>query len=90
MHGFDEYFGSLYHLNASKEPENEDYPKDPEFLKKFGPRGVIRSKADSKGGQTVEDTGQLTKKRMETIDEETLAVAKDFVTRQKNAGKPFF
>jgi len=90
MHGFDEYFGSLYHLNASEEPENEDYPKDPEFLKKFGPRGVIRSKADGKGGQTVEDTGQLTKKRMETVDEETLAAAKDFVTRQKNAGKPFF
>jgi arylsulfatase len=90
MHGFDEYFGSLYHLNASEEPENLDYPKDPEFLKKFGPRGVIRSKADGKGGQTVEDTGPLTKKRMETIDEETLAAAKDFVTRQKNAGKPFF
>jgi arylsulfatase len=90
MHGFDEYFGSLYHLNASEEPENEDYPKDPEFLKKFGPRGVIRAKADGKGGQTIEDTGPLTKKRMETIDEETLALAKDFVTRQKNAGKPFF
>jgi arylsulfatase A-like enzyme len=90
MHGFDEYFGSLYHLNASEEPENLDYPKDPAFLKKFGPRGVIRSKADGKGGQTIEDTGPLTKKRMETIDEETLAAAKDFVTRQKNAGKPFF
>ena len=90
MHGFDEYFGSLYHLNASEEPENIDYPKDPAFLKKFGPRGVIRSKADGKGGQTIEDTGPLTKKRMETIDEETLAAAKDFVTRQKNAGKPFF
>ena len=62
----------------------------PAFLKKFGPRGVIRSKADGKGGQTIEDTGPLTKKRMETIDEETLAAAKDFVTRQKNAGKPFF
>ena len=90
MHGFDEYFGSLYHLNASEEPENLDYPKDPAFLKKFGPRGVIRSKADGKGGQTIEDTGPLTKKRMETIDEETLAAAKDFVTRQKSAGKPFF
>ena len=90
MHGFDEYFGSLYHLNASEEPENLDYPKDPEFLKKFGPRGVLRSKADGKGGQTIEDTGPLTKKRMETIDEETLAAAKDFITRQKNAGKPFF
>lgn len=90
MHGFDEYFGSLYHLNASEEPENEDYPKDPEFLKKFGPRGVIRSKADGKGGQAVEDTGPLTKKRMETIDEETLGLAKDFITRQRNANKPFF
>ena len=62
----------------------------PEFLKKFGPRGVLRSKADGKGGQTIEDTGPLTKKRMETIDEETLAAAKDFITRQNNAGKPFF
>lgn len=90
MHGFDEYLGSLYHLNASEEPENEDYPKDQEFLKTFGPRGVIRAKADGKGGQSVEDTGPLTKKRMETIDEETLAAAKDFITRQKNANKPFF
>ena len=90
LHGFDEYFGSLYHLNASEEPENLDYPKDPAFLKKYGPRGVLRTKADGKGGQTIEDTGPLTKKRMETIDEETLTAAKDFVTRQKNAGKPFF
>ena len=90
MHGFDEYFGSLYHLNASEEPENVDYPKSPEFLKKFGPRGVLRCKADGKGGQTIEDTGPLTKKRMETIDEETLAAASDFITRQKNANKPFF
>ncbi|HEY7229871.1 MAG TPA: arylsulfatase [Pseudolabrys sp.] len=90
MHGFDEYFGSLYHLNASEEPENEDYPKDPEFLKRFGPRGVIRAKADGKGGQTVEDTGPLTKKRMETIDEETLTLAKDFITRNKNSNTPFF
>jgi arylsulfatase len=90
MHGFDEYFGSLYHLNASEEPENEDYPKNPEFRQKFGPRGVIRAKADGKGGQTVEDTGQLTKKRMETIDEETLASAKDFITRNQKAGTPFF
>jgi arylsulfatase len=90
MHGFDEYFGSLYHLNASEEPENLDYPKDPEFLKRFGPRGVLRTKADGKGGQTIEDTGPLTKKRMETIDEETLAAAKDFIIRQKNDGKPFF
>src|SRR5262245_50327261 len=90
MHGFDEYFGSLYHLNASEEPENEDYPQDPEVLKRFGPRGVIRAKADGKGGQSVEDTGPLTKKRMETIDEETMASAKEFITRQKNANKPFF
>lgn len=90
MHGFDEYFGSLYHLNASEEPENMDYPKDPEFLKKFGPRGVLRCKADGKGGQTIEDTGPLTKKRMETIDEETFAAAKVFITRQKEAGQPFF
>src|SRR6266545_7363169 len=68
VHGFDEFFGNLYHLNAEEEPENEDYPKDPEFKKKFGPRGVLHSKADGKGGQTIEDTGPLTKKRMETID----------------------
>jgi len=86
MHGFDEYFGSLYHLNASEEPENLDYPKDPEFLKKFGPRGVIRASADGK----IEDTGPLTKKRMETIDDETLAAAIDFTKRQVQAGKPFF
>jgi arylsulfatase A-like enzyme len=89
-HGFDEFFGNLYHLNAEEEPENEDYPKNPEFRKKFGPRGVIRSTADGKGGQTVEDTGPLTKKRMETIDDETVAAAKDFMERQVKAGKPFF
>ena len=71
MHGFDEFFGSLYHLNAEEEPENLDYPKDPEFRKKFGPRGVLKCKADGKGGQTIENTGPLTKKRMETIDDET-------------------
>ncbi len=90
MHGFDEFFGNLYHLNAEEEPENTDYPKDPEFRKKFGPRGVLKCKADGKGGQTIEDTGPLTKKRMETIDDETLAAAKDFITRQTKAGKPFF
>jgi arylsulfatase A-like enzyme len=90
MHGFDEYFGSLYHLNASEEPENLDYPKNPEFLEKFGPRGVLKCKADGKGGQKIEDTGPLTKKRMETIDEETLAAAKDFIKRQESAGQPFF
>jgi arylsulfatase len=76
-HGFDEFFGNLYHLNAEEEPENPDYPKDPEFKKKFGPRGVIKSSADG----TIEDTGPLTKKRMETVDEETLAGALDFMDR---------
>jgi arylsulfatase A-like enzyme len=90
MHGFDEFFGNLYHLNAEEEPENMDYPKDPEFRKKFGPRGVLHCKADGKGGQTIEDTGPLTKKRMETIDEESLAAAKDFIKRQKDDDKPFF
>ena len=90
MHGFDEFFGNLYHLNAQEEPENLDYPKNPEFLKKYGPRGVLKCKADGEGGQTIEDTGPLTKKRMETIDEETIAAAKDFITRQAKAGQPFF
>jgi arylsulfatase A-like enzyme len=90
MHGFDEFLGSLYHLNANEEPENLDYPKNPEFLKKYGPRGVLKCKADGKGGQTIEDTGPLTKKRMETIDEEVTAAAKEFITRQAKAGKPFF
>ncbi len=85
-HGFDEFFGNLYHLNAEDEPENPDYPKDPAFKKAFGPRGVLRSTADGK----VEDTGPLTKKRMETVDEEFLAAAKDFMTRQVKDGKPFF
>lgn len=89
-HGFDEFFGSLYHLNAEEEPENEDYPKDPAFLKRFGPRGVIHSFADGKGGQRIENTGPLTKKRMETIDEETTAGAMDFISRQVKSGKPFF
>ena len=70
VHGFDEFFGNLYHLNAEEEPELPDYPKDPEFKKKFGPRGVLHCVADGKGGQTITDTGPLTKKRMETIDEE--------------------
>jgi arylsulfatase A-like enzyme len=90
MHGFDEFFGNLYHLNAEEEPENMDYPKNPEFRKKFGPRGVLKCKADGKGGQTIEDTGPLTKKRMETVDEETLAAAKEFIQRQHKAGTPFF
>ena len=85
-HGFDEFFGNLYHLNAEEEPEGYFYPKDPEFRKQYGPRGVIHSHADGR----IEDTGPLNKKRMETIDEEFLAAAKDFIDRQHKADKPFF
>lgn len=85
-HGFDEFFGNLYHLNAEEEPENPDYPKDPAFRKKYGPRGVIHSTADGK----IEDTGPLTKERMETVDEEFLTAAVDFIERQHQADKPFF
>ncbi len=85
-HGFDEFFGNLYHLNAEEEPENPDYPKDPEFRKQFGPRGVLKTSADGK----TEDTGPLTKKRMETVDKEFLAAAKDFIERQVRADRPFF
>jgi arylsulfatase len=85
-HGFDEFLGNLYHLNAEEEPEHEDYPKDPEFLKKFGPRGVISSTA---GGEII-DTGPLTKKRMETIDDETVDAAIDFIERANAAEKPFY
>jgi arylsulfatase A-like enzyme len=85
-HGFDEFFGNLYHLNAEEEPEQRTYPQDPEFKKRFGPRGVIHSYADGK----IEDSGPLTKKRMETIDDETSASAIDFIERQAKAGKPFF
>ena len=85
-HGFDEFFGNLYHLNAEEEPEHEDYPKSPEFHKKFAPRGVIKSSVDGK----IEDTGPLNKKRMETVDDETVAAAVDFIQRQTKAGKPFF
>ena len=85
-HGFDEFFGNLYHLNAEEEPENPDYPKSAEFRKKFGPRGVIHSFADGR----ITDTGPLTRKRMETIDEEVNAKALDFMERAKKADKPFF
>nr|WP_199772861.1 arylsulfatase [Ensifer adhaerens] len=85
-HGFDEFFGNLYHLNAEEEPEGYFYPKDPEFKKRFGPRGVIKSSADGK----IEDTGALNTKRMETIDEEFLTAAKDYIDRQVKADKPFF
>src|SRR5262245_6870287 len=102
VHGFDEFFGNLYHLNAEEEPELPDYPKDPEFKKKFGPRGVLRCKATDKddptvdpqfgkvGKQTIENTGPLTTKRMETIDEEFLASAIDFMERKTKESKPWF
>jgi len=89
-HGFDEFLGNLYHLNAEEEPENEDYPKDPEFRKRFGPRGVIHSRAQPDGTQKIEDTGPLTKKRMETVDDETSDRALAFLEEQHKAGKPFF
>ena len=85
-HGFDEFYGNLYHLNAEEEPENEDYFKKPEMRKKYGPRGVIKSFADGK----IEDTGALTKKRMETVDDETVDAAIDFMGRAVKAKKPFF
>lgn len=85
-HGFDEFFGNLYHLNAEETPERADYPKSPEFREKYGPRGVIKSFADGR----IEDTGPLTKKRMETVDEEFLSAAIDFIERQDSAEQPFF
>jgi arylsulfatase A-like enzyme len=85
-HGFDEFFGNLYHLNAEEEPEGYFYPKDPAFRKQFGPRGVIKSYADGK----IEDTGPLNTARMPTVDEEFLGAAKDFIGRQAKASKPFF
>jgi len=102
LHGFDEFFGNLYHLNAEEEPENEDYPKNPEFREKFGPRGVLHTWATDTddetvdprfgkvGKQKIEDTGPLTKKRMETIDNETADAAMDFIERSVKEGKPFF
>lgn len=101
MHGFDEFFGNLYHLNAEEEPERPDYPKNPEFRAKFGPRGVLKSFATDTddptedprfgrvGKQKIEDTGPLTRKRMETVDEEFLAAAMNFIDRNAKAGKPF-
>lgn len=85
-HGFDEFFGNLYHLNAEEEPEHPDYPKIPGFAENFGPRGVIKSSADG----NTEDTGPLTKKRMETVDDEVTAGAIDFMERSKSEDKPFF
>jgi arylsulfatase A-like enzyme len=102
VNGFDEFLGNLYHLNAEEEPELPDYPKDPAYLAKFGPRGVLKCVATNSddatvdprfgkvGKQRIEDTGPLTKKRMETIDDETSAAAIDFIKRQTAAGKPFF
>ena len=90
VHGFDEFFGNLYHLNAEEEPELPDYPKDPAFKKQFGPRGVLHCIADGKGGQTITDTGPLTKKRMETVDEEITARAIEWMEKQVKADKPFF
>jgi arylsulfatase A-like enzyme len=102
VHGFDEFFGNLYHLNAEEDPENWFYPKDATFRETFGPRGVLRTRATDKddptdqprwgrvGRQTIEDTGPLTKKRMETVDDETSAAAIDFIKRQHAAGKPFY
>ena len=102
VHGFDEFFGNLYHLNAEEEPELPDYPKDPTFLATFGPRGVLHCLATDKddpttdprwgrvGKQTIEDTGPLTKKRMETVDEEITAGAIDWMEKQVKADKPFF
>lgn len=85
-HGFDEFFGNLYHLNAEEEPEGYFYPKDPAFRKQYGPRGVIKSSADGK----IEDTGPLNTARMPTVDEEFLGAAKDFIGRQSRANRPFF
>jgi arylsulfatase A-like enzyme len=102
VHGFDEFFGNLYHLNAEEDPENHFYPQDPAVKQAIGPRGVLRCKASEKddsteqprwgkiGKQTIEDTGPLTKKRMETVDDETTGAAIDFIQRQSKAGKPFF
>jgi len=102
VHGFDEFFGNLYHLNAEEEPEDFNYPRDPKFRELFGPRGVLRCKASNKddetidprfgkvGKQTIEDTGPLTRKRMETIDDETSDAAVDFIKPQVVASKPFF
>ncbi len=102
MHGFDEFFGNLYHLNAEEEPEDPQYPKAPEFKQRFGPRGALRCKATDKddttldprfgkvGKQTIEDTGPITRKRMETVDEEFLAGTLDFMERAVKSTKPFF
>ena len=105
VHGFDEFFGNLYHLNAEEDPEDPDYPSSngfPGFRDRFGPRGVLRCHASDTddatedprwgrvGRQTIEDTGPLTRQRMETCDDEFVAAAADFIKRQHAAGTPFF
>ena len=92
-HGFDEFFGNLYHLNAEEEPELDDYPSEedfPNFRKNFGPRGVIHSWANGDGTQRIEDTGPLTKERMKTIDDEVVPEALRFMTEAKDSDTPFF
>jgi len=102
VHGFDEFFGNLYHLNAEEEPELPDYPKDPAFKERYGPRGVLHCLATDKddpstdprwgrvGKQSVKDTGPLTKKRIETVDEEITNQALGWMEKQAKANKPFF
>ncbi len=102
VHGFDEFFGNLYHLNAEEEPQNPDYPRDPRFRTRFGPRGVLKCKASDQddptvdpaygrvGRQIIENTGPLDTKRMETVDEEFLNAALDFIDRQQSANTPWF
>ncbi len=102
VHGFDEFFGNLYHLNAEEEPQNPDYPKDPRFRAKFGPRGVLKCKASDRddptidptygrvGKQTIENTGPLDTTRMQTVDEEFLNAALDFIDRQHRSNTPWF
>jgi arylsulfatase len=89
-HGFDEFMGSLYHLNAEEEPENPDYFKKPEMIKKYATRGVIHTWANADGTQKIESKGPLTKKRMETIDDEVLEASLEYLDRAKKADKPFF
>jgi arylsulfatase len=102
VHGFDEFYGNLYHLNAEEEPELPDYPKDPAFRAKYGPRGVMDCKASATDDPTIDprfgkvgkqvciDTGPLTRKRMETTDDDIANRAVDFMKRQKAANKPMF
>ena len=93
MHGFDEFYGNLYHLNAEEEPENVDYPSEkdfPGFREKYGPRGVLHCYANADGTQRIENTGPLTRERMETIDDETATMAAGFLEKQVQSGKPVF